>query len=216
MTFRLAAVYPDLRFVFDGQSLNNQPSGTPQLTLPYVSTFGLGPVGNVSIGGASWTALTTGTGLGGASFSAAQRLHPVFRHSANVVLTLVGGTSDLLFEDDDAATVLSDMVAYSDAARAAAATYSTDIYVIGCTIPATFNMTTDQNDDRLEFNDLLIADAGSDFDAVVDLTEDELGPLADPDDTTYYFDGVHWNATGAAYASTLVRPALITGAAALS
>lgn len=213
MTFRLATVYPDVRIVYDGQSLNLQPPPGDGVSMPEVASAGLGyPFANVAFGGASWTALAAGTG---GVEAAATRLNPVLALSAGVVLVLTGGTSDLIFEDDDGATVMADIVAYSDAARSVATTAGTSIHVIASTIPETFNMTGDEQTARQAFNTLLLADAGGDFDAVIDLTESEAGPLADSTDSTYYADGVHWNATGAAYAAGLIRPAIVTGIAAL-
>lgn len=183
---------PAHRIIFDGQSLN-LISTDAETTYPIFVMEGLSlPYSVVAVGGQSWTSLA-GT--------APTRLHPYGGTADTLTLVMTGGSSDIL-DGDTGATVMADAVAYADAARAAGFDN-----VICTTIPPTIAFDTSESDAKDDFNTLLVADAGSDFDAVVDL---RVTDLEDATDSTFYLDGVHWNAAGCEVAGGLAQTALTT------
>lgn len=207
---QLRLTSPAIRVVWDGQSLNNVPTPGNGTSCPEVAMSGLGyPFANVAINGASWAELTNATGEASGQ-PRSTRLYPQFtKHTGQSILVLLGGTSSV-DEGLTSAQIMTAITDYADDARTAGADY-----VIGCTIPPSASHDASEDTEREGFNTLLKADAGGDFDAVVDITENEAGPLYDNTDATYYVDQVHWTATGAAYAAGLIRPALVTAIAAL-
>lgn len=178
---------PGEQIVFDGQSLNNSPSAT---SYPAQLMAGRSVAwSNVAINGTAVDALAA---------TAPSRRDPVLQHTATSVLVFVGGQSDLVL-NDSAATLLADMEAYANAARAAGADR-----VVMATIPPATVYTAPQEAVRVAVNPLILA--ASAFDEVVDLAT--ATNLTDAANTTYYVDGLHWTTAGAAAAAAAVAPVL--------
>lgn len=195
------------RVVFDGQSLNlSVPAGASEadrwpnvLMQDYVE-----PWANVSRGGASWTALLAGDGM--TVQPAVDRLWPQADNSAaKTILIMCGGTSDILFETNTGAETMADAIAYADAARTAGFSH-----VIGSTIPDTtlFNSTMDTA--RADHNALMVADAGSDFDAVVDLYGNGFNDSTNGSNDYFSTDELHLSVNGHIACAALFAPALDT------
>ena len=183
---------PAVRVVFDGQSLNLIPAGYPSYPIQTMKDRSEAYC-VVAIAGTSWTTLAT---------TAATRLHPLGPLATTSVLVMNGGTQDVL-DGDSGATIMADAVSYADNARAAGFDF-----VIITTIPPAAGMTAGQNTARGDFNTLVMADAGADFDVSVNLLS---GALADNTDQNYYaFDQVHWAEGGAKVAADLIKAALDT------
>lgn len=182
---------PTTRIVFDGQSLNTIPAAAGQ-AYPHQTMRGRSEAYTVvAISGTSWTVLAT---------TAATRLHPLGPLATTSVLVMNGGTSDLT-EDDSGATIMADAVSYADAARTAGFDY-----VIVTTIPPAVHLTGARETARDDFNTLVVADAGGDFDAVVDFRGTVLNDYSDAD--YYIFDQIHWGVGGAKVAADLVAAAI--------
>lgn len=185
------------RVVFDGQSLNNYPDNPPNLTFPERTMAGTGVLWfNVSVDGWSWTLLANGDG--DPDMAPPVRRDPYVGQSATAVLVLVGGQGDLL-EGDTAAQIYAQMGAYAESGRTAGFSH-----VIGTTIPR--NSLSNPGVLRPATNALILADGDTYFDEVVDF---DVAPIDDPNDLTYYLDGLHWAAAGAQAAADLVRPVLL-------
>lgn len=180
---------PGTQVVFDGQSLNNSPSSA---SYPAQLMSGRSvPWSNVAINGTAVDALAV---------TAPTRRDPVLAHSASSALVFVGGQSDLVL-DDSAATLLSDLESYAAAARAAGAGR-----IIMATIPPSTAYSGPQETERVAVNALIRASSA--WDAVVDLAS--VAELSNPGDATYYADGLHWTAAGAAAAASSVGSTLDT------
>lgn len=179
--------------VFDGQSLNLIPGAAtyPSQMMDGFEIDGAPPSwSNVAEGGASWTVLGSG-GVG--VVPAAQRLFPHLHQGLTTFLILCGGTSDVL-ENDSGAQIYADMETYVNAAKAVNA----GLVVVAQTITPCTIFTGPQNTALANANTAILADANGVFDATVNVA---LDPLDDAADTTYYADGTHWTAAGAAIAA---------------
>lgn len=195
------------RVVFDGQSLNNRgamPGPDPRPDpFPNRLMRGLGDVAvwiNKAEGGGSWTLRLNGQEDPYVE-AAETRLYPQVDCSASkLILSMCGGTSDILYEGDNAATVMANMVEYADLARAAGFTH-----VITYTITPTTFFSPEQEDVRQELNaDYLLADNGANFDEVVDWTATALETVS----ATHYHDLLHFSVDGADLAADTARPQL--------
>lgn len=183
---------PSTLVVFDGQSLNNIPSGGD---MPAAVMNGRGVAwANVSISGQAWSTLAG---------SASKRCHPLATSHGTSVLILNGGQSDILNtgDDDTAATALADMESYADNARTAG--FDT---IIACTLPPSTSFDADDETQRLALNAAIRT--SDSWDEVVDLAANE--DLDDASDLTYYSDGLHWTAVAAAAAASSVGAVLDT------
>lgn len=179
------------RVLFDGQSLNYSP---PQVngenTYPKQAMAGLDVSWEtVAVSGISWTGLLT---------TDQTRLHPRMQ-VPKTILVLNGGQTDLGTDGDSGATALADLESYVAAARAAALG---EVHVIACTIPPGNMMTAGEETQRQAYNaGILTSDA---FDAVADVGA--IAQLQDYSNLTYFYDGLHWTAAGAALAAAVVKP----------
>lgn len=175
-----------MQLVFDGQSLNLMPVGNTYPALLMVGRVGAWAA--VAISAASWTTLAT---------TRTARLGQLGRACTPSVLVMCGGTTDLT-DGDSGATVCADMESYATAARALGFDY-----VVACTITPSIGFTGPQETQRLAANVAIRASAG--FDAVADLVADSrLATITG----TYYADGIHWTAAGAAAAAETVGVAV--------
>jgi hypothetical protein len=190
-----------VRVVFEGQSMLKTP--TPS-SADYAMEE-IGPVSwrNPAFPGGSWTVLLGGGSVSGSRvLPASLRVFPYLTATVNVLVCL-GGTTDILTEEDTAEQAFDDLVAYVDAARAV----DPDILVVAGTIPPSTLFSGPEDTERLGFNSLLLADADDDFDATFDVT---VPPLDDPSDSTYYeIDGLHWKTPGAQAAGSIMSAAII-------
>ncbi len=179
--------------VFDGQSLNLIPFGQWGTNgFPQRVAAGLGlPWENPSIGGKDWDTLQQ---------DAATRTYIYGKFAAKTILVMNGGTSDVQL-GDSGAQVYTDMSTFADGARTAGFSK-----VCALTITKFTGIPGGQDTQRIAANSAIMADASSKFDAKVDVANDVN--LADPSNTTYYVDGLHWTSTGAAVAASLVIPAV--------
>lgn len=195
--------------VFDGQSLNILPS-TGAIGLPYQSIQGKTatacvPGDIVAIGGTAWTTL------------AESQVQRSFRHAnaaPTTVLVMTGGTKDV-FNNELGAAIYATVKSYAVAARAA----GYNKIVVTTTTQNAGNFGAMETH-RKDLNNLLIGNADAAFDQVVDLASDSTlsspgappsgttvygsGNLSNASNTTYYADGVHWTAAGAADAGISV------------
>ena len=190
----------DTLVVFDGQSLNNQPSaGAASMPAKVMAGRGL-PWCNVALGNRSWTVLASG---GTGTSPATVRLHPLARSYVRSILVMNGGATDIAggAENDSGAQALADFEAYATAARTAGFDS-----IIGVTMTtAVVFATGDDDEQRLIYNDGIRASAT--VDAVADVAA--APELADYTDTTYFdVDQTHWSAAGATVAAAIVGAAL--------
>lgn len=201
-----AALYvAPVRLLAGGQSHQQSPVG---FAIPDVTCSRLGiALSNLSSGGASWTTLlTTVHQLG-------RVLQDRDRGDLITVVLLIGGTQDILL-GDTGEQVYDDIVAYADALRA----YSDkDISIIACTIPPIDlfgHFTPAEEAERIAHNALLMANADSKFDFVVDIT---VPPYDDPTGPMFAVDQTHFSVEGAeGIATDLVMPAVVSAIEALS
>lgn len=186
---------PAHRVVFDGQSLNIVPSSPAGVNYPARAMEGRPyPGNNVAISGTSWTVLAT---------TVTTRRDVYATAADNTTLVLQGGQADVL-ADDTGATVMADIVSYAQSARTA----GFDTVIATTMPPMTPWLSEDQETALAAFNTLLLADAGGDFDYVVDLNATALG---DNSDLTYYqADLIHWTAAGAQLAADTISSTLDT------
>ncbi len=201
-----------VRLVFDGQSHNLwPPPGLYDRHGPYPAHLMAGPLAgiawaNVAIGNTAWGTPTT---PGTLAHTAPTRLH---RHARNRpgctdLLVMFGGSTDTFGGGGlTGAQVYARALDY--AARARAAGFH---HVIAVTIPVTGpeggygpgRPTAGEYAAQTEHNALMVAGAGTDWDAVVDLTR---APLLDPTDRTYWeADRVHLSGQGARIVAQLVH-----------
>ena len=204
MSIALAVAAP-YSFVFDGQSQNFFPIGPDTYPKQLMADLGtidgyVPPSSMVAEGGASWSMLLAGTTPGVAP--ATIRTHPRAHQALITFLVMCGGTQDVL-ENDTAATIYADMVAYANAARVAGFEP-----IVATTVPPSTTFSGPQETQRAAANVLILADASNAFDGVADVT---VAPLNNPADTTYWnVDGIHWNETGCGLVADIVR-AVIEG-----
>ncbi|MDZ7786513.1 MAG: hypothetical protein U5L95_05360 [Candidatus Saccharibacteria bacterium] len=190
--------------VFEGQSLNLRSSMLFGVDpWPYRLMAGRGlPWATVALDNASWTDLLTGTDAA-AGQPSSTRLHPIAQVSsaAKKILVLCGGQTDLNGEGDSGTQVFADLVANAQAARTAGFTH-----VIATTIPGSSTYDSGEEIARNDHNTLLLADAGGDFDGVVDLTVTSLDTHNDTD----FWDVIHLSAIGADKLADAADPVLDT------
>lgn len=190
---------PEFSVNGDGQSLLRFPETPPGQTMPDYLAALLAPQGikvsNVAHSAISYSGLLP-------DLTSRDGNAKIARTTLTI---LVGGFSDVWLENNAGTVVYADMGRYADAKRALGYTY-----VIGTTItPASDSVwfAQAQKDKWTDANVLILADANSKFDTVIDLAG--TPGLDDPDDLTYYADGLHWTAAGAELAADTVYPIIL-------
>lgn len=168
--------------MFDGQSLIYAPVTSPSWPDRYMQGRTVSESFRVGIQGTTFATRAT---------TATTRVDPLLAATdRRVVLVSDGGTSDLL-ADLTSTQVLAAMDSYHDARRTAGA----DLIAIPTVVKAS-TMTAGQDTQRQALNTALLADptaAGADL--VVDIAG--LPDLADPTDTDWFYDGLHYTAAAA-------------------
>lgn len=191
-TIYRAATYA---FIFDGQSLNQFPLQPNNYPTVMMGDFAIpSPWIVVAEGGASWSELLDGVyrPVDGVSVApAATRTFTKASLGLTTFLLMCGGTQDVL-EDDNAATILSDMETYATDAKSAGFDF-----VVAQTITPSGQFSAGQDDERLAANVLILASAA--FDAVADVAT----AMPNPADTDNYSDETHWTDLGAETAAGL-------------
>lgn len=181
--------------MFDGQSLMTTPTGLSASIKLFAVTGG-----NVTTPNHAVAATTYATRAGTQASRYGATLNA---HRRSTVLDL-GGQSDL-WADMSAATLYAAALSYWNTLRAAGADF-----IVPCTIPhaLNFQLAPTQNAERLAYNALLRA--STDVDDVVDVAADPR--FANPQDTTYFADGLHPTEAGAQViaelADAVLRPLL--------
>lgn len=175
--------------VFDGQSLIFAPAAGRGLAALVMDQL---PPTSWSIVGLSGTTYATRA----TTVTARTDQHVV--NAETPVLVDVGGQSDLL-ADLTAAQLLTAAESYANGRRTAGFDR-----IIGCTVPHSTQFSAGQNTQRLAYNPLLLASSA--FDTVADLAA--VPALQDASNTTYYSDGLHFTAAGAALAAAVIVAAL--------
>lgn len=185
---------PTNLLIFEGQSLNLQPSAGTPYPQALIALYTDKPAYNVvAIGGVSMTTLYR---------TAPTRCWALGKGGTNPILIITGGSSDIYGEEDTGATVYSDMGLHSVGFKAANASGK----VICCTITKSTVMTSTELTNRTNANTLIKADASHYFDQVVDI--DAVTELTDPTNTTYFSDGTHYTTAGAAKHAAAVKTKL--------
>ena len=190
---------PARRVIFDGQSLPLVPA-TATLAFPARVMSGRGvPWTVTAVGASSWTAFSCS--------AAATRTHIYGPMADRSILVMAGGTTDLT-DGDTGAQAFADAISYADAARTAGFDR-----VIALTIPpSTALLNTEPLETaRTDHNTLMVADAGSDFDAIVDLSDDP--DFEDATSTYFSVDETHFSIKGARAAARLLAPHIETALA---
>ncbi len=198
-----------VRVFFTGQSRNFYPLASNSVDAYPTRLMSNYPgidwrADDIAFSGYSWTNLTP---------LAARDLHRRLGHAANNVIVCCGGEADIfgIAGNDTGAVAFADITAYVDAARTAATGHGTNLYAIGTTLCGSNTISATRNGRRIDYNDLMVADAAGDFDEVADLDGTAIGGPASGSevsgiDDTYYADGVHWNALGAQLAADTIEP----------
>lgn len=177
--------------IFDGQSLNLAPTGVTRM--PDVAMAGLGIQHHVTaVSGQSWSTLQ-GTQTA--------RLTSFVPRFDRTILVMTGGTSDIWSggDNDTAAVAFANMETYAASARA----LGVDSIVATTVTPASI-FDGDDETQRLALNSLILGSSA--WESVVDLASEP--ELSNPANTTYYSDGLHWTAAGAAVAGAAIQPAV--------
>jgi hypothetical protein len=174
---------------FDGQSLNVINGFPGKLMLPYYPHV---QYRNPSVGSTSWTTLT---------LNAPKRTFIYCTGQFNVMV-MNGGQSDLSpvvngGEGNTGAQLYSDEVVYANMARAVGYQKIATVTIVPAT---TFYNIPPADQNRLDFNTLVKADASHAFDLVMDLASDSQ--LSDPSGPMY-LDGLHWSVAGCNYVASL-------------
>lgn len=151
---------------------------------------------NVAINATPYTTLLT---------TQSYRQLPLFQHSKNSVLIMTGGTGDVA-QGDAEATILENMRIYAQNARNAGCDR-----VIASTIPkwsGAVPITAPQEVVRQALNALIIANAGNPayWEAACNLDSDAR--LTNPDNLTYFMDGIHFATAGHEVVKDLMTPIL--------
>jgi hypothetical protein len=186
------------QIVCDGQSIMNSP-GLPNNpdNIPYQLRIALGTkhVFHEAQNGLSITALTP---------TLTSRLEPYITDvSCDLNIWLFcGGNSDLS-EEDTGQEIYDELVAYRDTVMG----LGYDLAMATTITPNRFSPILGHEDERLDFNDLILANADDKFDAVIDL---EVGIMADYNSIAYNpIDNTHPTSVGSHYAAhTLIAPAV--------
>lgn len=132
---------------------------------------------------------------------ARDRIWPYLTGQFNLVVFL-GGTTDLGFDGDSAATTYANLLNFAAEAREAGA----DACIAGTVMPSVF-FSAGEEVERQAFNSTLLTNSGSPFEGVFDVT---VAPLNDYTDTTYWeVDQLHWNVTGCAIGGAMVQTAIV-------
>lgn len=183
--------------VLAGQSLNAQPVGSSSFANQLAARFaGLARVVDTSQAGIAW--------LQWARTDWGHRIQVPLATGARVIVCMCGGTTDYsTTANRTGAQCYADQVTVSAAVKAARA--AGVVKVIGSTTHPSTTLTGSNETNRAAGNVLVLADASTAFDAIVDYA---VAPeLDDPTDTTYYQgDGTHETAAGAAVMVDLVDP----------
>lgn len=170
----IAATASKWRVVFYGQSL--VAATVVNSTTEYTMRGRGVPWGSAAVGGLAWSQLDD---------LAASLLHPTLAKATNVVVVMVGGTTDYASGFPEA-SVLANMTTVAMDAKAAGDL----VTVINTTTTPSVSISGGNETNRLEGNALLLAEAGgAAFDYVVDLAGDP--DLDDHTDTNWYSDGTH-------------------------
>lgn len=178
----------DRIYLAEGDSLTASAGGTP-----YPSLFG--PNASPPVLGVNFA--VNGTGISDMTTRAAgyDSIIPPDTAGRKFILSVLatnGVTSG---------SYLTDLAAFCDARRAAG------WLVIVCTI--TPRTTGGYNTDRNTANTTIRTWVGLHADAICDFAANgTIGPDAAASDTTYYSDGIHFTATAAAIAETVIRPVI--------
>jgi hypothetical protein len=191
---KASAPHWPVRVVCDGQSILN--------TIPWQLHRALDvPVDNVAQNGLSITVLHEAGHLA----LLESKLLPT---SALNIWLFCGGNSDLS-EEDSGQEIYDQLIAYkADVFALGDDDLHYDLSIVTTITPNRFSPILGHEDERLDFNELLLANTAG-FDAVVDL---EVGIMADPESVAYQrIDGTHPTAVGANFAAyTLIAPVLDT------
>lgn len=187
---------------FDGQSLNLAPFGG----LPF-TTRAMGTAPMAAIG---WRVpAIQSTTYDQRAVGASSRVDQFVRESRHPILVDTAGTAEI-DAGLTAAQTLQEMKDYIGARRAAGF-----VYVVGLTVPAATLFDAAKTTQRLAYNALLTSGSAAGFyDAVVDIAS--IPELADPTNTTYFSDGIHFTAVAAQLVADLVAPALAAAVVAVA
>lgn len=186
------------QLVFDGQSFNYAPVSSapyPNLLLNMLEGQAFGVVVGKS-----------GTTYAQRNTDVVTRTDSLFANSEMSVVLDVGGVSDLFSVADGgagltAAQTLSAAQAYANNRKAAGADY-----VIGFTVTNStqFANNATANNNRVSYNNMLRESAV--HDAIVD--QAAFPEFQDPNDTAYFYDGLHPTAAGATLIAQAAHTAL--------
>lgn len=178
---------PVAHLVFDGQSLwyasSNPAVRQVPLLLPGLSN--------------AVTAIV-GTTYAQRAPTYAQRVYSAVVNGNPAVLVDLAGQSDIA-TDVSAAALLATVEAQADATKA----NGFAAYVV-CTVPPSTLYTAPQEAQRVLYNAALRESAH--FDAVADIAA--IPQLANPADTTYYSDGLHFTVAGVTLAAPVIAAAI--------
>jgi len=184
------------RVIVDGQSLNVYGAS------PWPDRVDRGQamiVANQAISGKGWFELVN---------SLTPRLSSVMDQSSRgVVLVMLGGSADI-WSDHTGAQAYTDEVTYVTNVKALATARSLGIRIVGTTTTPATLFTTAENTELLNLNTAVRNDASAAFDVKVDLWSDPR--LNNPNDTTYYADGIHPTNNGIVAITELMRPGILT------
>lgn len=190
-TFRTPPVF----CLFDGNSIGNYPTLADSYPTQMLASTGY--VGrNVAISGAAW-----------ASLGASPLANPPFRRRASIFLNggqataylMVGGIQDVQ-NGLTAAQVYTVHKNQADLARS----YNPGLLIIDSTITPYSSLPGAQETVRVDANALIMADVDNKFDAQVDLS----ALMPDPNNATYYGDGLHPTVAGAAVIAAAMAAAV--------
>jgi hypothetical protein len=192
---------PPVFVLFDGNSINNYPGNSQTSATAYPAQF-LDSVSykgkNVAVSGSGWASLdAVNNGNGNPPFSRRAAIYGECGQTS--VYLMVGGIQDYQF-GSTAAQAYDLHVVQAGLARAA----GFDIVIDSTCTPASSVVGAIETE-RVAGNVLILADADTAFDAVVDL--DDL--LPNPADTTYYSDGLHPTEAGALVIANAMKAALV-------
>lgn len=191
MTFKAEPYY----ILFEGQSLLREPSDPVGHTVPEVLMTRFPTTGwaNVSRSGVGFTGLV-------ADYT--QRVEPYTSLSPQSVAVLLGGTTDIFWENDLGTKIYDDIGVEADLLHASGITY-----VLVCTITPFSGEFGGMELHRTDANTAILADAGNKFDSVVDIAS--ISGLDNPASGDYS-DGLHLSDAGVLKVCNALEPAIIT------
>ena len=178
----------DRLVVIDGQSLNGGQGFGVEESWPYKVFEGVVPRADVWRPGTGWVDLAA---------TRHERVDPMARRAEVTVLSMNGGSNDMLGGESGANTYAVQQ-AYCAAAKAA----GFDLVVNFTLLPSTV-ITGDMESERQTLNGLVVVNDGGPFDGVVDLTRH--ADLNDPSGSLF-FDGLHLLPKGYTEVADLARP----------